>query len=379
MYSIENMAVPSGEQLAVVGGEGNLEVRYFGNCPVEIRPLSATRLTGFIDCQLESDQLGHGRGTGAFTYKLTAAGKWEVWAFPSMVFEDQKPNPFFSGATTADYAEAELPSPDVVFTWLADGVYNEPDGSAGTEAFPSLFQHHFTHEAGIEYLKRWTSVKRNGEIQQLRHDFLTMLVDTYGIAAADPGLFWDEPLENQIDLGGGSHVVPYVVNHASNQRMMTKKSGGRMTQWGDLDGRLHEGGFRLLVGRAGLTSPTFGYLPFGTLIVKGVYVLEHDPDLMGETREIGFESSLPVVSGAWSTSVVENKLTSEEFGEGVAYEVVPMSSHTHAGLALNIRGAFVFKNAENGWPGACPACSLEGIFPDLVDLTPPDFPPTCST
>ena len=57
----------------------------------------------------------------------------------------------------------------------------------------------------------------------LRHSFLTMLKDDFGVRmVGDPQSYFDMPLTNQIDLGQGNTVMPYVVNKMANLRVMTK-------------------------------------------------------------------------------------------------------------------------------------------------------------
>ena len=59
--------------------------------------------------------------------------------------------------------------------------------------------------------------------RMLRHSFLTMLKDDFGVRmVGDPQSYFDMPLTNQIDLGQGNTVMPYVVNKMANLRVMTK-------------------------------------------------------------------------------------------------------------------------------------------------------------
>ena len=57
----------------------------------------------------------------------------------------------------------------------------------------------------------------------LRHSFLTMLKNDFGVTmVGDPQSYFDMPLANQIDIGQGNTVMPYVVNKMANLRVMTK-------------------------------------------------------------------------------------------------------------------------------------------------------------
>jgi len=367
-YNFENFTVPGTENT------GNLEVEYFGTCPVQTRPIGGENsdvATFYIDCTVESKLLGHGRATGAYVNRRMPDGRWELWGYPTQVYQDTPANPANLGIKTEDYKEVAFPTPDVTFNWIADGAYPVPVGTSGIEVFPYLYQHHWLHEAGVKYLRRWSSsYNSDAALRQLRRDFLTFLRDDYGIAAANPDAYESEPLTNQIDLGGGNTVAPYAVNHWTNQRMITKKRDAEMLQFPSLDSRLHEGGFRLFVGRAGMNVSKYGYLPFGSLVVQGAYVIEGDPDL--GTHEVKFRSSIPMVVNEWSTSVLEQDLNSSTYGEGKAYIVLPAPLPGLDGITVNFRGAFVFKNAAGGWAGNCYSCPLEGPYTD-VPLEVPDW------
>ena len=73
----------------------------------------------------------------------------------------------------------------------------------------------------------------------LRQSFLTMLKEDFGVKlVGDPQSYFDMPLTNQIDLGQGNTVMPYVVNNLANLRIMTKfnyntsEDPGRVTVYG---------------------------------------------------------------------------------------------------------------------------------------------------
>jgi hypothetical protein len=79
---------------------------------------------------------------------------------------------------------------------------------------------HWTHEAGIQYLRKWTSLKSDFGIRLLRQAFLEMLKDDFGIVEIiDPKEYFEMPLHAQIDLGGGNTILPYVVNEMANFRI----------------------------------------------------------------------------------------------------------------------------------------------------------------
>ena len=57
----------------------------------------------------------------------------------------------------------------------------------------------------------------------LRQSFMSMLLEQYGIrSVGNPESYYNMPIANQIDLGQGTTVMPYVVNEMANLRVVTK-------------------------------------------------------------------------------------------------------------------------------------------------------------
>ena len=112
---------------------------------------------------------------------------------------------------------------------MADGTLPGVPGQSGEDGFGFTKAFHWTHEAGIQYLQRLTSFKSDHDIKMLRQSFLSLLLNDFGIqAVGDPANYFDMPVVNQIDLGGGNTVVPYVVNELANMRILARadfKSG----------------------------------------------------------------------------------------------------------------------------------------------------------
>ena len=192
---------------------------------------------------------------------------------------------------------------------------------------------------GIKFLRRWTAFKLDSEIRALRHSFLVALRDTFGIGLVRPDNWNDLPLHAQIDLSRGNTVVPYVVNHLSNQRALLKVLPDDGVEQLGLDSRMHEGGFRLLVGSSGLDTSA-QHLPFGSLILQGVYVIENGSN--GNT-EITFRSKFPMITDPWSTLSTVQELHNPALGDGEARILVAESSPTAMGQKINIRGNFGFR------------------------------------
>jgi hypothetical protein len=68
--------------------------------------------------------------------------------------------------------------------------------------------------------------------------------------------------------------------------------------------RIQEGGFRLVMGRAGMNTNR-GYFPFGTMITKGIYVIENEPT-PGVNHELEYQSFVPLHSNHWATGYIVN-------------------------------------------------------------------------
>ena len=175
----------------------------------------------------------------------------------------------------------------------------------------------------------------------LRTKFLTCLRDTFGIKIL-PSDYDNIPLDGVIDLGGGNHILPYIVNDDANQRVMTKRGhDGNKVVAMPPGSCLHEGGFRLVVGCAGINTND-GRYPFGSMFTEGVYIIE---DSAAADIEIEFWCDGPIQLNAWATGVVYNHLYNEQLGEGKLIAAVPLPMvEGSAGTPLNVRGSLVFGN-----------------------------------
>lgn len=133
-------------------------------------------------------------------------------------------------------------------------------------------------------------------IRTLRRDFINYLVNIMGIDSEfNRGLSFvsheGAPVENTLDLGSGNVIVPYVLNensqmHATSWVVRQVRNTFRETSTLERT-PVQEGGFALVVGRAGMRSTMppqagiFGLnLPYGTVVKYGfrVLFLESDPD-----------------------------------------------------------------------------------------------------
>jgi hypothetical protein len=116
----------------------------------------------------------------------------------------------------------DYPHVDVQYMVWADGTLPGVPGEAGEDSFPLMYAHHWTHEAGIQYLQRMTSVKTDSDIKKLRKAFVVMLKKDYGLEIPDAETFDEVPIHAQLDLGGGNTIMPYVVSEYANLRVLVK-------------------------------------------------------------------------------------------------------------------------------------------------------------
>ncbi|CAE7041997.1 icd [Symbiodinium natans] len=301
---------------------------------------SGSATVSYANCVVGNQILGRGRATG--TTIADNSGESTTYVIQNAVFfDDEWPDaPTSSGRVTPLVSQPtfhrEFQTDIVVF---ADGVLPVSRSRSGADILPYLFAHHYTHEAGIKFLRRWTSFKLDSEIRALRRKFLVALRDTFGIGLVQPDDWNDTPLHAQIDLGRGNTVVPYEVNHLSNQRALLKVLPDNNVEQPGLDSRLHEGGFRLLVGNSGIDTSA-QHLPFGSFILQGVYVIEN-----GSTGniEISFRSKFPMITDPWSTVTAVQELHNPALGDGEARITIAEPSPTPMGQKINIRGNFGFR------------------------------------
>jgi hypothetical protein len=352
MYSVENLNMPG-----VPGNGENAEIFHFSECPltydingfVDNQPHS---ISFYVNCDLQSSLFGRGHSTGQYVFEKNTdpltneTYGWIFSGFPTMIFDDDVSSPKSSGVTTTDGLEKVHFHPDLQFVVWADGTLpGLTPGQAGEDAFPIMTALHWTHEAGIQYLKQWTSLKDDFAIRNLRTSFIKVLRNDFGIDIPDPDEFFEMPLHAQIDLGGGNTILPYVVNELANLRVLTRADYNDLKHRPEqrVNSRLHEGGFRLLMGRAGMKTK-LGFFPFQSMITKGIYIIQNEP-VQGTNHEMEFQSFVPFHSDTWSSGHIVNDVYSAIYGIGRMHLSIPMplpATGGKRGMTLNNRGALVF-------------------------------------
>lgn len=245
------------------------QVEYYGECPTPLIEFYGDVVGFYINCATESDVFGKGMASGAYFFHPSDDGtEWILNGYPSMIFDDQVLAPKKSTVETFLFDDIIplMETNDWRFSFMADGKLGTM--LSGFDAVVFGHGYHFTHEAGLDYLKRRTSINTDEKIFALRKSFLVRLRDTFGIGL-DPDSFDEIPLDGVIDLGGGNKIMAYVVNEAADQRVVTKRghSGPKVAMM-PIGSRLHEGGFRFVVGRAGIVTNE-GRIPFGSVWQEG--------------------------------------------------------------------------------------------------------------
>jgi hypothetical protein len=160
LYSFEGVVFPG------VNEGTNLQVEYYGEYPTPIEKIVGDSLSLFyINCAVESTQFGKAKTTGAYIFYPSEDGtEWILNGYPSMIIGNQVLNPVPSTKQTTLF-DGEIPhiqTNNWRFSFLADGRF--PTLLSGIEAVSRGHAHHYTHKAGIQYLKLGTSLKTDEDI-----------------------------------------------------------------------------------------------------------------------------------------------------------------------------------------------------------------------
>lgn len=312
-----------------------------GECPTPVSKFSNGMVGFYINCATESDIFGKGMAVGAYIFHPSEDGtEWVLNGHPSMIFDDQVVPRGLPRTKHTHIFDPEWPHIENNvwrFSFIADGVYNTH--LSGENAFVYSSFHHYTHEAGLEYLALRTSYDTPEKMFSLRKRFLTRLATQFGVVGLgplDPDAYDDIPPPK---------IMAYVVNEQSKQRILNKRGfNGGDTLSMPSGSRLHEGGFRFVVGHAGIKTND-GRIPFGSIFQEGVFYLE-DSTIPHGGWEIDFFSQGPAILNGWATSVAYHALYHPELGHGRLYGLYPLPEPRDEGLALAARGAMVFGNLD---------------------------------
>jgi hypothetical protein len=269
-----------------------LDINYFGECPLSHTTMmydgvgDPHRISYMQNCAVQSEELGVGISIGL------------MGGFCS---NDVQPGFFPTGAALMTFddvpdlyvEEDNYEKPDflieqsVMWASVADGTIPITPGRSGILTHPYTKGYHMPNEAALKYFRKWLSFT-DDEIREFRHEVLEFYRDHCEVPAINVETQTLEPLDNNIDLGGGNSIIPYTVSDAAEHHLVgTKRStGATMT-----NARVHEVGFALNVGRAGIWTYA-GHVEYGGLIQYGYYIIEYED---GSTEAIKFYDHYPQI------------------------------------------------------------------------------------
>lgn len=104
-----------------------------------------------------------------------------------------------------------------------------------------------------------------------------------------------------------------MVNEAADLRVLTKRVNDQASVMSN-GSRRHEGGFRFVVGRAGIVTNE-GRIPLGSTFQEGAMFME-DSSVKGGEWEIDFHCHGPAVLNGFATAVVYHALCNPVLGHG---------------------------------------------------------------
>ena len=310
--------------------------------------------TSIINCKLDGGPL-LGKGWGVGTYSLTKSnGMYTVEITDEQIFDDHA-QPHARGIGTGvtnnrcGGGSTMVGHPYVVQVRV-DGVIPVGAPFHGRELLPHTKQYHQFHEAGTKFFRQWASLSteemyalRAKAYEYFRDEIMlgtptTAEIPNPNIAGvlADPQGHY---IENDIALGGGNSIFPYATNDVLNQRAYTM-AGTQMPAVYLNNSGIKEGGFIMIAGRAGIHSKEHGFLPYGTTIKYGIYVI-NDLGSFGTVR-VHFKDSQPMIPDLIDHGSINQQLWSHDkhapgLASGIAQGLV--SSFDIGGPNFNNRGA----------------------------------------
>ena len=315
----------------------DLAIKFYGTCPIDFpgnrvqinpdRKEEDWRETSLINCKLDGgDLLGKGWGVGAYIF-TKEDGVYTLEIADHQTFDDApRPSaPTFEPVAAQDRCgdHGAIAAPLVSVQVRIDGTTPAAPPFDGRELLPFSKQYHQFHEAAAKMMARWTGIKTEVAMQTYRHAALKYFRDTLKLGTPVTGSTPNPNIaaviaspftvhaHNDIALGGGSIIYPYAVNDVLNQRAYViagtavEGGGGGGSAAG---GAMIETGFILVVGRAGLHSAQYGYLPYGTVArygILGVQGLGNYGDV-----EVQFHDRLPMQTDLNDHYIIDTVLSS---------------------------------------------------------------------
>jgi len=205
-------------------------------------------------------------------------------------------------------APASTPNPQIMWASMSNGVLGAGVGSSGLLVHAATRAYHLPNEAGTKYFRHWMDMS-DDEIRAFRLEAMNFFLDHMEVTSVKPEIFDSEPIDNTIDLGGGNAIYPYAVTESAEHHLIgTKSSSGAEFS----NARVHEVGFVLAVGRAGIWTYA-GHVPYGSLIQYGYYIAEFETGSV----PVKFYDHYPQVPNPNSHFAVVQRCIHPEFGFGL--------------------------------------------------------------
>jgi len=293
-----------------------LDINYFGECPLSHTTMmydgvgDPHRISYMQNCAVHNKDLGVGISIGlmgGFCSNDAEPGFFTT-GVATMTFDD---NPYLF-VESEDYGAPQT-TPDLTIMWasLANGVLGITDGRSGILAHPYTKAYHMPNEAALKYFRKWLEWS-DEEIRAFRYEALTWYRDHQEVPSVRPDFLDSDPLDNSLDLGGGNSIVPYTVTDAAEHHLIGMKGPGGATF---TNARVHEFGFALNVGRAGIWTYA-GHVQYGGIIQYGYYVIEHED---GTLDPIKFYDHYPQIPNSNAHFAVVQRLIHETHGYGLLH------------------------------------------------------------
>merc|ERR1719499_765978 len=292
-----------------------LDMNYVAECPLSHTSMmydgtgSLHRISYMVNCALDSPELGVGLSVGlmgGFCSNDEVPG-FRYAAVATMSFDDN-PDLFIE---EENYGEPEtVPSREVMYASVSNGMIPIGAGKSGMLVHPVTRGYRLPNEAATKYFQKWMGWTED-EILQFRLEAMEFFRDHMEVPSVKPEEMHSEPVDNNIDLGGGNSIVPYTVTELAEHHLIgTKQSSG--AEWSDA--RVHEVGFVLTVGRAGIWTYA-RHIPYGSVIQYGYYVVEFESGSV----PIKFYDHYPQVPNTNSHFAVVQRAIHPEHGYGMVH------------------------------------------------------------
>jgi hypothetical protein len=398
-YSVENPPLLELGLATENDVPADLMIKFYGTCPIDFpgnrAPINPERPddwreTSLINCKLDGGPLlGKGWGVGAYIF-TKVDGLYTLEIADEQIFDDlPKPSAVnFLPATPAHDrcgSSGSLAAPSVTVQVRVDGVTSVLPPFDGRELQPFGKGYHQYHEAAGKIFAKWTQYKTDAQIREFRTKAFMYFKDDLKIGTVNsdsrrnPNIVsvlanpMQAHVHNDIALGGGTIIFPYAVNDVLNQRAYTLTTSSTTISLGtagtDADsgsdkttnGGIVEAGFIMVVGRGGVHSAQYGFLPFGTVARYGVM---HVRGLgrYGDV-ELQFQDRMPMVPDLNDHYIIDTVIQSDAHpdladGHGIGlvtsfvvggpnFDNRGKTSAQNAGVQRNTRFAMVFGSYVN--------------------------------